>query len=118
MRRTAIIASLIFGSYGSIALSDEKADLADRIHSFVMERIPEYVASNESKVMAACIEWDEPYLHNVFSYRTDPNSDAPIFTSRLQQLAMLSCKRWAKSEKIDCTCQMLDKNGKNVLRVP
>ena len=118
MRCTAIIVGLILGSYGSFALSDEKADFADRIHSFVMEKIPEYVAFNESKVMAVCIEWDEPNIHRVFSYRTDPHSDTPIFTSKLQQVAMLSCKRWASSENVDCTCQMLDKNGKNVLRIP
>ncbi len=118
MRRTAIIVGLILGSYGSFAFSDEKADLADRIHSFVMEKIPEYVAFNESKVMAACIEWDGPNIHQVFSYRTDPHSDASIFTSKLERSAMLSCTRWASSENVDCTCQMLDKNGKNALRIP
>ena len=76
---------------------------------------------NEPKVMAACIDWNASnefgvYVHNVFSYYTGMTSDIPIFASELGHGAMTWCKDWRKDEKVDCTCQMLDKNGKNVLK--
>ena len=49
---------------------------------------------------------------------TAETSDVPVFLGRLENDAKHGCKVWAKKEKIDCTCQMLDKNGKNVLRQP
>ena len=80
-----------------------------------------YELLNEPKVMASCIDWNASnesgvYVHNVFTYYTGITSDRPIFSSELARSAMTWCKKWKKAEKIDCTCQMLDKNGKNVLK--
>ena len=49
---------------------------------------------------------------------TGESSDAPIFAGVLARNAKLGCKEWAKFENIDCTCEMLNSNGKNVLKVP
>ena len=69
------------------------------------------------------IYWDAPTasgfnVYNAFSYPTGEGSDIPIFSGELAQSAKYDCKKWVKSENIDCTCQMLDSNGKNVLKVP
>ena len=103
--------------------ADERSDLADRVSEYVMERVDVYGPLNEPKLMAICIDWDASTasgisVHNAFMYYTAEASDKPIFQTTLAANAKLSCKRWTKSEKIDCTCQMLDSNGKNVLRVP
>ena len=73
--------------------------------------------------MAICIDWDAQtesgiYIHNAFTTYTGITSDAPIFAGELARDAKYRCKQWAKSENIGCTCQMLDSNGKNVLKVP
>ena len=88
-----------------------------------MERVDYYGSLNEPKVMAACIDWEASnasgiYVHNVFSTYTSMGTDVPVFLSELARDAEFRCKQWTKSEKIDCTCQMLDSNGKNVLKVP
>ena len=123
MSRTAIIAGLILGSYGFVAHADEKADLADSIYNYVMEKVPEYETLRESKVMTVCIEWDRPTppsisIHQVFVTYEDPHTDIPVFINKLQQDALQKCERWASSKNANCTCQMLDKNGKNALRIP
>ena len=123
MSRTAIIAGLILGSYGFVAHADEKANLADRIYNYLMEQLPDYGTLPEPKVMAVCIEWDRAtappfYIHNVFATYTGQGTDKQIFIGVLQRDAELRCNRWASSENVDCTCQMLDKNGKNALRIP
>jgi hypothetical protein len=114
---------LLWGSYGSVAHSDEKARLADGLYNYVMERYPEYATLPEPKVLAACIEWDRAtqppiFIHNVLVTYTDPGTDAQIFIGELKRDALLRCKRWASSENVDCTCQILDMNGKNALRIP
>ena len=103
------------------AVAGGRSALEVEVYDYVMEQIDYYEMLNEPKVMAACIDWNAPnefgvYVHNVFSYYTGINSDAPIFASELGHSAMTWCKDWRKAEKVDCTCQMLDKNGKNALK--
>ena len=107
----------------SLVQADVRSETADRVYDFVIERVDHYRTLSESKVMAICIDWDASiesgiYVHNVFVTYTAEWSDRPIFPTRLGANAKLRCKKWAKSENIDCTCQMLDSNGKNVLKVP
>ena len=103
------------------AVAGERTKLEVEVYEYVMEQVDYYELLNEPKVMASCIDWNAPnesgvYVHNVFTYYTGQSSDRPIFSSELARSAMTWCKKWKKAEKIDCTCQMLDKNGKNVLK--
>ena len=88
-----------------------------------MEKLKYYGPLNEPKVMVICVDWDAPsasgiHIRNAFTTYTSITSDAPIFAGELARDAKYRCKKWAKAENIDCTCQMLDSNGKNVLKVP
>ena len=119
----ALAIALMAANHVSLVQADERSETGDKVYEYVMERATFYASINRSKVMAACIDWDSPnewgiYLHNVFTTYTSPNSDIPIFTGELARDAKHRCKQWAKSENIDCTCQRLDSNGKNVLKVP
>ncbi len=103
--------------------ADERSETAKWLYDAVMEGVQEYKQLEEPKVMAICIDWDASTesginVHNAFITHTGISSDRPIFSTRLAADAKSRCKAWAKSEKIDCTCQMLDSNGKNVLEVP
>ena len=117
------VAVALTGVLGFAARAGEESGTASSIYEYVMERVGDYGQLNEPKVMAICIDWDAPnesgiYVHNVFVTYTGITSDRPIFAGDLARDAKHRCKKWAKSEKIDCTCQMMDKNGKNVLKVP
>jgi len=124
MRILIILAvALMTANHASLVQADEKSKTADGIYDFVMERVDHYGSIFETKAMAICIDWDAPtvsgiQIHQAFMHYTDPGSDGPIFVGKLAQSAKYNCKKWAKSENTDCTCQMLDKNGKNVLKAP
>lgn len=104
------------------ALADKRT-LADRIHASIMDRFPEYGRNQSMKVMVACIRWDSPTPPRIqvkgatYTY-TDAGSDGQINPAELRHDALRRCRGWAARENIDCTCQAVDDNGKNVLRVP
>jgi hypothetical protein len=105
------------------AVAGERPKIEVELYDYVMEKVDDYALLNSPKVMASCIDWDASnefgvYVHNVFTYHTGISSDRPIFASELARNAMNWCKKWAEDEKVGCTCQMLDKNGKNVLKAP
>ncbi len=119
----ALAVAPIAASHAPLVQAGERSGTANLIYDYVMEQVEAYGPLNEPKVMAICIDWDAPTasgikLHNAFMYYTGESSDRPIFQTRLAAAAKRSCKQWAKAEKIDCTCQMLDSNGVNVLDVP
>ncbi len=110
-------------NHSSLVQADERSETAIMVHEYVMERVESYGSLNEPKVMAICIGWDAPtesgiHVYNAFMYYTAEYSDVPIFSGELSRSAKIDCKKWAKSENIDCKCQTLDSNGKNVLKVP
>jgi hypothetical protein len=120
----AMAVALMVASHSLPAGADERSDRAKWLYDLVMDRVGgSYGSLNEPKVMAICIDWEALtesgiYVHNVFSTYTSMGTDVPVFLSKLARDAEFRCKQWAKSEKIDCTCQMLDSNGKNVLSPP
>ena len=119
----ALAVALMAANHASLVQAGERPDLAVRLHDYVMERVDSYGQLNEPKVMAVCVDWNASnesgiYVHNVFIHYTGITSDRPIFAGELARAAKDRCKKWAKSEAIDCTCTMLDSNSKNVLKVP
>ncbi len=115
----ALLLGLAFPADRSVAQSG----LPEKIHAWVMENYREYDELPESKVLVACIEWNRTtspptFVHRVFATYSHPNSDRPIFTSQLASDARHRCQKWRKAKKIDCKCQVLDKDGKNVLKAP
>jgi hypothetical protein len=100
-----------------------QSGLPDKIHAWVMENFREYGELPKSKVLVACIEWNRTtpppaFVHQVFATYSDPTSDRPIFLTQLASDARHRCKKWRKAKNIDCKCQVLDQNGKNMLKAP
>ncbi len=119
----ALAVALMAASQFSLVQADERSEIADKVYEYVMERMEAYGSLREPKVMAICVDWDAPTasginVQNAFVTYTAESSDKPIFPTSLAANAKHRCKQWAKSEKIGCTCQMLDLNGTNVLKVP
>ena len=119
----ALAVALMAASHVSHAQAGERPEIADRIYEYIMEQVDDYELLSEPKVLAICIDWEAPnetgiYVHNAFITYTGITSDRLFSPTRLATNAKLQCNRWAKSENIDCTCQTLDSNGKNVLKVP
>lgn len=97
--------------------------LERQVYDDIMAKVTGYHGFREPKVMAACIDWDAPNFSGfrvakVFITYTNEGSDVPVFIGRLAQDAKYRCKQWRKSEKVDCRCQMVDMNGKNVVEAP
>ena len=115
--------ALIAANHVALVQADERSEIADRVYKNVMEWMQEYQQVRKTKAMAICIDWDAPTasgfrVHSAFGSYTAEQSGASIFPGKLAQKAKYSCKKWRKSENIDCTCQKLDNSGKNVLKVP
>ena len=96
---------------------------AQQVHSLVMEKVPAYQELNQPKVMAICINWHFLnaygfYVHNLFVTYLSSMSDVQMFIGKLANDAKQKCKRWRKSADVDCSCTMLDMNGRNVLDDP
>ncbi len=119
----ALAVALMAASHASLVQAGKRPEVAVRVYEYVMEHVDYYGSLNEPKVMAICVDWDAQtesgiQIHNAFTTYTGITSDRPIFAGELARDAKRRCKAWAKSENIDCTCQMLDSNGTNVLKVP
>ncbi len=119
----ALAVALMAANHASLVQAGERPDTAKWIYDLVMDWVEDYGSLNDPKVMAICIDWDAStesgiYVHNAFIHYTGITSDIPVFAGKLAQDAKYRCRKWAKPEKIDCTCQMLDSNGNNVLKVP
>ncbi len=119
----AVAVALMAANHVSLVQAGERSDRETEIYDLVMDWVGDYGQLNEPKVMAICIDWDAPTasgfrIHNAFTTYTGITSDRPIFASELARNSKSRCKSWAKAENIDCTCQMLDSNGQNVLKVP
>jgi len=123
MRIMRILAAALLSLAATVpAPAWAQADLADRIHDWVMGEVRQYESLNEPKVMAVCITWrdenNKVSVENVFILYTGIASDGPVFAETLKRKSLHNCKSWRKSESIDCDCTMLDENGQNVLRLP
>lgn len=124
MRQAVLCAAAV--SLGLLAPGERAAaqsDLPDKVYDWVIQEFRAYRELPEPKVLVACVEWNRAtpppvFVHNVFATYSGPGSDRPIFLTQLESDALHRCQKWQKEKDTDCTCQALDRNGKNVLRAP
>ena len=119
----ALPAVLLAACQAATPQTGEQLALADRLHAAAMRGQPEYVAATNGKAMAACIDWPtatgrEPELvWTPWTYVSN-FSDGGIPTPTLENDTLLRCRSTAAEQSWHCTCQTIDRNGRNVLRVP
>jgi len=103
------------------ALAETPAEQAAEIHATAMQRAPDYAREGRPKAMDACIATGEdgtPVVRGVAYARTSQSSDKPVATNRLANTARERCLAWKARHGEDCACVPLDRNGKNVLKLP
>ncbi|MBY8975021.1 hypothetical protein KHP62_04325 [Rhodobacteraceae bacterium NNCM2] len=120
-RYLILAASLGFLAMPQASIADS-SQWASEIHQKAMAKSTDYRTEGRSKVMAACITWPDtregtPVLHGV-AYATAAASGKDIGPGRLRNSAQNRCIGWEAKNNVDCTCEFLDVNGKNVLQVP
>ena len=96
---------------------------AASLHAEAMDRANSYRIETRSKVMAACIIWPDspdgtPEIKGVGYALTSTGSAVNVRTGVLHRNAQNRCIAWEAQNNVDCTCEFIDSNGKNVLQVP
>lgn len=96
---------------------------ASELHAQAMSRANDYRIEGRSKVMAACISWPDaadgtPTLRGAAYAMTSIGSDVNMKAGSLRRTAQNRCLAWEAKNAVDCTCEFLDVNGKNVLQIP
>lgn len=105
-----------------VQFGEKASPVAQSVYRAVMDNYRIYPGLNEPKILSGClslVEDREPPLriHQIFAWYTDVSSDAPVFAGELRRNAMQACRDWQRTEDVACTCQMIDINGKNVLKL-
>lgn len=97
--------------------------VADRIHESLMRSHPRYPQYSLPKALAGCFDWqkstpDEPSVRflSVVSPGRGRRGGASI--GRLASRALDRCQRAQLREEAPCECQVIDRNGRNVLEPP
>lgn len=102
-----------------------KHEIAVQLYDAILQQATAYRALARKKALAACIDWGigsggyidvfftSAYYEGEFSERS-----SPVTPGRLMNLALTDCARTRERAKLVCTCQEIDRNGRNVLTVP
>lgn len=119
LRLIAATAILIVPNIGSA----DPTTWASEIHANAMAKVNEYRIETRSKVMTACISWpdnpqNKPEVGGVAYAMTSKGSDINVSAGGLRRSAQNRCLAWEAKNNVDCTCEFLDVNGKNVLQIP
>ena len=99
------------------------AEASENWHAQIVEAFEGYGRTTDTKVLAVCIAWPDSTDEKLDLvtggwFYTGQGSDIQIFTGDLSKGAMDLCRKNAAESERDCTCQFVDKNGKNVLTIP
>lgn len=118
----ALITALASCQAGVPPQTEEQKRLSTLVYEQIMQRLPDYVAFTSTKVLAACITWPDDQgrklaLSGASSYITGQTSDVAIRPSQLAAAALEACKPAESEPGAECQCQMIDRNGSNVLYV-
>ena len=100
------------------------ADLvADRIYESLMRSHPRYPQHSVPKALAGCFDWqksmpDEPSVGYLAVVSPMRGGGGGTSIGRLTSSALDRCQRAQRREEAPCECQVIDRNGKNVLEPP
>jgi len=100
-------------------------EIASALHDAILDQVSAYRDLKRKKALAACIDWGigsggyvDVYFTSAY-YEDEYSERSSIITlTRLMNLALTDCERTRDGAKLDCLCQEVDRNGRNVLAVP
>lgn len=96
--------------------------VAERIYESLMRSHPRYPRYSLPKALAGCFDWqkstpDEPSVR-FLAVVSPGRGRRGASIGRLASRALDRCQRAQLREEAPCECQVIDRNGKNVLEPP
>ena len=96
------------------------SSVADRIHGSLMDANPRYPQYRVPKALAGCFDWqnstpDEPRVRFLAVATRGRGGVGSISVGRLASNALDRCQRGQRRNEAACECQVIDRNGRNVL---
>jgi len=97
--------------------------VADRIYESLMRSHPRYPRYSLPKALAGCFDWqkstpDEPSVKYLAVVSPGRGRRRGTSIGRLASRALDRCQRAQLRAEAPCECQVIDRNGKNVLEPP
>lgn len=100
-------------------------EIAQVLYAAILDQAPTYRALTRRKVLAACIDWGhgaggyvDVYFTSAYYEAEYSERGAAAALSRLMNLALADCERTRAEADLECQCQEVDHDGRNVLSVP
>ena len=101
----------------------EAADpVGERVYQSVMQAHPRYPRSTSEKALTGCFDWekstpDDPDVRYLaVAWRMKGRGGMAL--AQIVNRAMIRCETAQRRDQAPCTCQVIDRNGKNVLEPP
>ena len=96
--------------------------VAERIYQAIMAAHPRYPLSTVPKALTGCFDWskstpDEPDVrYMAVAWRTAGRGGLAL--PQVVNRALYRCEYAQRRDEAPCTCQVIGRNGKNVLELP
>lgn len=96
--------------------------VAERVYQSIMTAHPRYPQSTVPKALTGCFDWsrstpDEPDVrYMAVAWR--PAGPGGLSLPKVVNRALYRCEYAQRRDEAPCTCQVIDRNGKNVLEPP
>ena len=107
-----------------LATTAHAADsVADALHGSIMRMEPRYTQYSEQKALAGCFDWerstpDKPAVQYLAVSTPFNRGRGSVSVGRLASNALDRCHRARRRNEAECECQVIDRNGRNVLAPP
>ncbi|MDJ0610603.1 MAG: hypothetical protein QNJ67_16635 [Kiloniellales bacterium] len=117
-----VAAGILFASLGAQD-AGASSSIADRVHDSLMRAHPRYPQYQVPKALAGCFDWqnstpDEPRVRFLAVATRGRGGVGSISVGRLASNALDRCQRGKSRNEAVCECQVIDRNGRNVLEPP
>ncbi len=97
--------------------------VADALHGSIMQMQPRYTQYSDQKALAGCFDWqhstpDDPSVQFLAVSTPFGRGRGSVSVGRLASNALDRCHRARRRNEAACDCQVIDRNGRNVLQPP
>jgi len=102
-----------------------QGEIARALYDAILKQATAYRDLTRKKALAACIDWGigsggyvDVYFTSAYFEGEYSERASAVTIARLINLALSDCECTRDVAKLDCLCQPVDRNGRNVLTVP
>ena len=96
--------------------------LSDRVHQAIMSEHRNYTTATVQRALTGCFDWenstpDEPDVRYL-AVAARRGTGGGLSLDKLVDRALLRCEVRQRRDSSPCACQVIDRNGSNVLEPP